>query len=221
MNRAMRVTIKGPGITAANNEMILFNNGSGLKTMAQKNGSIIGRILRIWPMGDRMLMHTTLRGAGFNSTNNEALWLCQENGSFSRVLQKGDAVPSIPGARIGRIQRVEVSTRTSHYAVLASITGAPSASNQILMRGNVEAGSPGDSDLESLRRPEPVLRKGTSFHNGFTGSARLTSMGFASNATADATGVSQKGLASVVGGTGSILMRATFSDGSTRLIRVP
>ena len=220
-NRAMRVTIKGTGITAANNEMVLFDRGMGLETMAQKNGSIIGRILRIWPMGNRMLMHTTLRGTGFNSSNNEALWLCQEDGSFSRVLQKGNPLPGIPGARIGRIQRVEVSNRPSHYAVLASITGVPSTSNQILMRGNVEAGTASNMDLDSLRRPVPVLRKGTSFHNGFTGSARLTSMSFASNATADATGVSQKGLASVVGGSGTILMRATFSDGSTRLIRVP
>ncbi len=221
VNRAMRVTFTGPGISAANNEMILFDRGTGLETMAQKNGSIIGRILRIWPMGNRLLMHTTLRGPGFNSTNNEAIWICQEDGSFSRVLQKGHSLPSIPGARIGSIQRVEVSNRTGHYAVLASLTGAPAASNQILMRGNVDAGAPSNMDTDSFRRPLPVLRKGTAYHNSFTGSARLTSMVFASTATADATGVGQKGLASVISGTGTILIRATFSDGSTRLIRVP
>jgi hypothetical protein len=36
----------------------------------------------------------------------------------------------------------------------------------------------------------------------------------------DVTGVGRKGLASVISSTGSILLRATFSDRSSRIIRL-
>lgn len=220
-NKCLRARIKGPGITAANNEMILFDNGSGLGTRFQKNGSIIGRILRVWPLGNRLLAHVTLRGPGFSSTNNEALYLNQEDGSFSLVLQKGDVLPSTGGARVGKIQRVEGSNRTGHYAALVALTGAPASANQLLLRGNVDIGTAADADEFSLRRPVPVLQKGRLIASGYASSSRLTSLSFASNATVDTTGVGNKGLGSVVSATGAVLLRATFSDGSTRLIRVP
>lgn len=220
-NRCLRVRIKGPGITAANNEMILFDSGMGLETRFQKNGSIIGRILRAWPLGNRLLVHVTLRGAGTTAANNEALYLSQEDGSFSRLLRKGDVLPGTGGARIGKIQRVEASTATGHYAALVSLSGAPASANQMLLRGSVDIGSPGEEDEFSLRRPMPVLQKGRLIANGYAGSTRLTSLAFASNATVDTTGIGRKGLGSVVSATGAVLMRATFSDGSTRLIRVP
>jgi len=37
----------------------------------------------------------------------------------------------------------------------------------------------------------------------------------------DTTSIGRKGLASIVSATGAILLRATFSDRTTRLIRVP
>ena len=220
-NKCLRVRIKGPGITAANNEMILFDHGMGLTTRFQKNGSIIGRILRVWPLGNRLLVHVTLRGPGITSVNNEAIFLSQEDGSFSRLLQKGDVLPGTGGARVGKIQRVEGSTRTGHYAALVALSSAPASANQMLLRGNVDIGSPGDEDEFSLRRPVPVLQKGRLIANGFAGSTRLTSLAFASNTTVDTTGIGRKGLGSVVSATGAVLLRATFSDGSTRLIRVP
>ena len=220
-NKCLRVRIQGPGITAANNEMILFDSGSGLETGFQKNGSIIGRILRAWPLGNRLLVHVTLRGAGISSGNNEALYLSQENGSFSRLLQKGEILPGTGGARVGKIQRVEGSTRTGHYAALVALRGAPASANQMLLRGNVDVGSPSDEDEFSLRRPVPVLQKGRLIANGYAGSTRVTSLAFPSNATVDTTGIGRKGLGSVVSATGAVLLRATFSDGSTRLIRVP
>ena len=220
-NTCLRVRIQGPGVRADNNEVILFDNGTGLSTTFQKNGSIIGRILRVWPLGNRLLAHVTLRGPGVSTANNEALYLYQENGSFSKLIQKGEIVPGTGGARIGRIQRVEGSTRTGHYAVLTTLSGAPAQTNQLLLRGNVDLGLPGDEDEFSLRRPEPLLRKGQLMANGYAGSARITSLAFASNATVDTTGIGRKGLGSVVSATGAVLLRASFSDGATRLIRIP
>ena len=220
-NMCLRVTVKGPGITAANNEVILFDRGNGLSTAMQKNGSSIGRILRVWPMGNRMLAHVTLKGTGITTANNEALYLCQEDGSFSKLLQKGSLVPSIANARIGSIQRVEASNRTGHYAVLATLSGVPASTNQILMRGDVNAGVASDHDERSLRRPEPVLRKGQLIANGPLGSTRLTSLAFPSSSTFDVGGVGNKGLGCLVNVSGGILVRATFGDLSTRLIRVP
>jgi hypothetical protein len=206
-NMCVRASIKGPGITAANNELILFNNGSGLSSSFQKGGSIIKRIIRAWPLGNRLLVHVTLKGPGVNATNNEALFLHQENGSFSRILQKGYLLPGGGGARIGTFQRVEASS--------------PAATNQMLLRGNVDSGSPTDIDTFSLRAPVPALRKGQLIANGYAGTTRLTSLAFPNNATVDTTSIGRKGLASVVSATGAILLRATFSDRTTRLIRVP
>lgn len=220
-NMCLRVTVKGPSITAANNEVILFDRGNGLSTTLQKGSSTIGRILRVWPLGNRMLAHVTLRGTGITTANNEALYLCQEDGSFSRLLQKGGIVPGIANARISAIQRVEASNRTGHYAVLATLSGVPASANQVLMRGNVNAGVASDQDDRSLRRPEPVLRKGQLIANGPLGSTRLTSLAFPSNSTFDAGGVGNKGLGCLVNVNGGILLRATFSDRSVRLIRVP
>jgi hypothetical protein len=220
-NMCVRASIKGSTITSANNEMILFNNGSGLSTPFQKGGSIINRIIRVWPLGNRLLAHVTLKGSGFNASNNEALYLYQENGSFSRILQKGYLLPGTNGARVGTFQRVEASARTGHYALLVSLTGSPASTNQMLLRGNVDSGSPSDVDTFSLRAPVPALRKGQLIANGYAGTTRLTSLAFPNNATVDTTSIGRKGLASVVSATGTVLLRATLSDGTTRLIRVP
>jgi hypothetical protein len=220
-NMCVRASIKGPGITAANNELILFNNGSGLSSSFQKGGSIIKRIIRAWPLGNRLLAQVTLKGPGVNATNNEALFLFQENGSFSRILQKGYLLPGTNGARVGTFQRVEASARSGHYALLVSLTGSPAATNQMLLRGNVDSGTPTDIDTFSLRSPVPALRKGQLIANGYAGTTRLTSLAFQNNATVDTTSIGRKGLASVVSATGTILLRATFSDRTTRLIRVP
>ncbi len=220
-HKCLRVRIKGPGITTANNEMILFDSGSGLETRFQKNGSIIGRLLRLWPLGNRLLAHVTLRGPGITAINNEAIFLSQEDGSFSRLLQKGAVLPGTGGARVGKIQRVEGGTNTGHYAVLVALSGAPASANQMLLRGNVDIGSTMDMDEFSLRRPVPVLQKGRLIANGYAGSTRITSLAFASNTTVDSTGIGGKGLGSVVSTSGAVLLRASFSDGSTRLIRVP
>jgi hypothetical protein len=220
-NMCVRASIKGPGITSATNELILFNNGSGLSTPFQKGGSIINRIVRVWPLGNRLLAHVTLKGPGFTSANNEALYLYQENSTFSRILQKGHLLPGTGGARVGAFQRVEASARTGHYAVLVSLSGAPAATNQMLLRGNVDSGSPSDVDTFSLRTPVPALRKGQLIANGYAGTTRLTSLAFPNSATLDTTSVGRKGLASVVSATGAVLLRATLSDGTTRLIRVP
>jgi hypothetical protein len=220
-NLCLKVSLKGPGITAANNEVILFDRGTGLTSVFQKNSSIIQRILRVWPLGNRLLAQVTLKGTGFNRSNNEALMLYQEDGSFIQLLQKGESLPGGGAARIGKIQRVETSSSLGHYAVLVSLTGVPGSSNQALLRGDVNLGMPITNLDLSLRRPQLVLRKGQSFVNGLAGSNRLTGLAFPHNGTFDATGVGRKGLASVVSGTGVVLLRATFADRSTRLIRVP
>ncbi|MCB1211826.1 MAG: hypothetical protein KDK97_21075, partial [Verrucomicrobiales bacterium] len=220
-NMCLRVTVKGAGISAANNEVILFDRGTGLATTFQKGGSIIGRIIRVWPIGNRLLAQVTLKGPGITAANNAALYLYQEDGSFSRILQKGNPVSGTDGGRLGTIQRVEVSNLSGHFAVLATLTGVPSAKNLVVLRGDVNAGSPSLVDESSLRRPALVLRKGQIIANGFAGTTKLTSLAFPNNSTVDATGVGHKGLGSVVGPDGSVLLRATFSDRSTRLIRVP
>jgi hypothetical protein len=168
-----------------------------------------------------MLAHVTLRGPGITTANNEAVYLSQEDGSFSKMLQKGSLVPGIANARISAIQRVEASNRTGHYAVLATLSGVPASTNQILMRGDVNAGVASDQDERSLRRPEPVLRKGQLIANGPLGSTRLTSLAFPSRSTFDTGGVGNKGLGCLVDTNGGTLLRATFSDRSIRLIRVP
>lgn len=220
-NMCLRVTVKGTGISAANNEVILFDRGTGLTTTFQKGSSIIGRIVRVWPMGNRLLAHVTLKGPGITSANNAALYLYQEDGSFSKILQRGDSISGTDGGRINSIQRVEVANLSGHFAVLATLSAVPSASNLVLLRGDVNSGSAALIDESSLRRPALILRKGQSIANGFAGTTKLTSLTFPNNGTVDATGVGHKGLGSVVGSDGSVLLRATFSDRSTRLIRVP
>lgn len=218
-NPCIRATVSGAGLTAASNEMIFFDRGTGLTAVAQKGTMDTVRIIRVWPMGTRLLIHSVIRGNGITTANNEALDLYQEDGSYSRLVQKGEVLPQTGGLRIGAIQRVEVGEGTK-YALLVSLTGAASTSNQMLLRGDVNQAPITDLNESSLRRPTPLLRKGQTFTNGYAGSARLTSMAFANVSTQDASGVGGKGLGSVIGFGGSVLVRATFSDGSTRLIRL-
>jgi hypothetical protein len=216
----IRALISSDIVTPATNEAIVFNNGTGLDTIAIKGQSDRVRFLRMWPMGDRLLIHMIITGPGITSANNEVLDLYQENNFYSRLLQKGKPLPGTNGLPIAAIQRVEVSNTSGHYAVLASLRGAPASSNQILLRGDLTGGLPTENGELSLRRPTIVLRKGQTHLNGFLGSHKITSLAFAHSNTMDVTGVGRKGLASVISSTGSILLRATFSDRSSRLIRL-
>lgn len=223
----LRASLQGEGVTSANNEALFFHDGTQLKMVAREGRGVFEessalvwqRFLQVWPMGDRLLVRALVKNRGsVGEKNPEGLFLFRENQTWQQLALRGEGVSGIPGATISAIQRVEVSPSSGHYTLLVALKGVPITTNQALLRGNANAGTVQQS---VLRQPTAVLQKGTFFLNGFNGGARLIGLANAGHLAADASGVGRKGLGHVMSSSGATLVLATFSDGTTRLIRMP
>jgi hypothetical protein len=132
-------------------------------------GVKISRILSFWSTGDgvvnsdQVIALVTLSGPGVNKSNDQALLLYQTEGSLFVLMREGELANGCPGARIGVINRVDVSPYSGGYAVIATLTGAPTGTELALFTGNVSQGNA--SALAPLRRPFLRLRKGQLYDN--------------------------------------------------------
>jgi hypothetical protein len=224
----LRATVKGSGISTSNDDCLFFHNGAQLKLVARErqNAFVFGknitwlRFRNVWPVGDRLLVHATVAPSTKLSAAYDALFLYQENQTWAELAAKGATFAGSKGELIAAFQRIEVSASSGHYTILASLSRATSTTNQILLRGDVNAGSPSLS-AGLMRRPSAVFQKGSSFSAPYLGATRLTSLTPANLSTTDPSGLGRKGLSSVISSNGTTLLRATFSDGSARLITLP
>lgn len=222
----VRASLQGEDVTTANNEGLFFHDGSELKLVARKGTGVFGvgsslvwhRFVQAWPMGDRLLVRGQVLDRSNRNRRIEGLFLFRENQTWQELARQDEGVSGAPGATIGAFQRIEVSPTSGHYALLVTLKGVPKAGNQALLRGDANAGSVSQS---LLRQPTVILQKNTLYLNGFTGGARLLSLTSVGQASTDASGVGRKGLGHVMSSSGAILVLATFSDATTRLIRMP
>jgi len=213
-----RATLSGMGVTAANNEGLWHSTG-GLwmrKGSPPYSGSleVIKRIVAFWPVeSDQMVAQVQLAGPGVTSANNTALLLRQENGSVITLLRAGVEAPELPDATVAVIQKVDVNPRNGHYAILASLKGVPSATNQALWTGQTQLGNPIET---SARRPKLSLRKGDPYGTALTPLGVVR--GLELKPAVNIGGAGGRGLAQVVGSEGHVILTLTGDLGVRELV---
>lgn len=219
-----RAKVSGIGIKPTNNEGI-WQGPPAMPNLVARTGTQVpgftagvvwSRFLQVCPQNDRILLRARLRGPGIKTSNDEVLFLYQENQNFLLLYREGETLPGMNGARGGVIRRLEAHSDGS-YQLIVSLGKASVATNLALLGGNTFKSTPGST----LRRAELKLRKGTVMAVSSGGSgARLTSLNFAHPLTRDASGMGCKGLPSVTCQAGT-LMRLTFKNRSLQLVRLP
>jgi hypothetical protein len=210
------------GVPARKNEA-LYHEGVGL--IARKGESLgtdllggeglIQRILGFWPVHEEAAIFLVkMSGRGFKASNDLALVLRQEDGTFLPLVQEGQLVPDAPGTRVGVIQRVDVDPLEGHYAVLVSLTGDKSR-NQALLTGHARAGNAGLR--EALRLPDVAMRKG-SLYQGRPSSAvsRLRSLSLWQKT--DKGGAGAKGAGQSINSSGHYVIEGLFDSKAREML---
>jgi hypothetical protein len=170
----------------------------------------IGSIVRFWPAGNgQMVVQVTLTGSGVTAANQSALLLRQNDSSYLVLLRSGDRAPGAGPATVLAIQAVDVNPVSGHYAVLGSLSGAQSSSNQALWAGQTALG---DNGVNQFRRlPSLRLRKGERYLSTATPLGSIRSLSI--KPPVDPTGAGGRGLAQVVGSSGHIVV-GILTDGN-------
>lgn len=181
-------------------------------------GVKVAGILRFWPAGpDQVLFHAKLSGTGVTSANNEALVLRQTDNAFLILLRKGASPPGIGTAKISAISAVDVNPVSGTYAVLTTLTGSPSTSNQALWTGCTGFG---DDTIGAFRRlPQLRLRKGDHYSTDATPIGLVKSISL--KPAVDATGAGGRGLAQAISSYGDLALYLIGAGNQTELVVLP
>ncbi|MCB1235971.1 MAG: hypothetical protein KDM91_12955, partial [Verrucomicrobiae bacterium] len=226
-----RASLSGPGVKSSNREALLSKHTGSVKIVARKGEEVPAgaglpagvkwsRFLQFWSVDDRggspcCVFLAKISGPGVSGKNDCALFLQEDDEEIRVLLREGDPAPGCGSACVGSFQRVAVCTGYGRYAVLVSLTGATSLSNQALLRGTIFSGA---GFPVGLWRPHLVLRKGTRHASGIGEIASVKSMAFPT-AGVDASGAGGGGLAQPVVISGRVLIQATFSNRAVELLR--
>ncbi len=218
-----RATIRGTGITAANNEGIWSDRLGPLELVARKGdqvpglgaGVVYARFLQYTVGFSDVFFVAKLRGPGVTPANDCALFLAQDDGSLLVLLREGEAAPGCETVRVGAIQRLAMGDFGS-YAVLTSLAGSPAARNQALFSGDILDPS---LVLEELRRPFLQVRKGMLHSNLVSNIVRTRSLVLPRSGTFDRTGAGLKGLGSGINLSGQLAICVQFDNGAKELMK--
>ncbi|MCB1232380.1 MAG: FG-GAP repeat protein [Verrucomicrobiae bacterium] len=216
-----RATLTGAGANRSNNEYIYseFKGGiarKGEQIPGEATGVLFNRFLGFWPVGlDRVILLVKRSGPGIGRRNDCALYLCQEDNSFLKLMTEGDAVCDCDCPTVGAIQRVEVDPVGGDYVILTSLVGGNRRHNQALFRGDAGLGNATTDRV--FRLPHLRLRKGANFTSPVGGQASaIRSMTFIESK--DRGGAGGKGLAQSINNAGQIAVCVTFDDRSKELL---
>jgi hypothetical protein len=160
------------GLPAATNEGVWrYAPGTGRYRILQKGdtllspaGTKVAKIINFWGMGSsaagstQVLLLVQLAGTGVTASNDQALLLSQTDGTLLLLMREGDAAPGCTGTKIGTISRIDADAWSNSYAVIATLSGAPTGTELAMFTGNV-------GRLPALRLPMLRLRKGQLFDN--------------------------------------------------------
>lgn len=157
----------------ATNEGLWLDNGVLVARKGQDlgNGLKIAKIIRTWGNdAPEYVLHVVLSGTGVTTANNVALVTRPHNGAFQIVARTGSPVPGIPDAqvKIKSFSAVDTTPNGGQFILLATLSGAPSTSNQVLLAGRA---TPSDNPI-----PHLILRKGNTLHTALTASSVIKSI---------------------------------------------
>ncbi|MBL9117694.1 MAG: FG-GAP repeat protein [Verrucomicrobiaceae bacterium] len=208
------------GVSSTTNEGIWANRGASLGLVAQKGTQVTGldtgvmfsSFIRAWMLPtDRVLFLAKLKGTGVKSSNDCALFLALPDGSLHVMMREGDYAPDGQGTKIGSISQIDVDEVNATYAIIASLSGAVSSSNQALFVGDADiAPAPGQ---EELLRPRMALRKG-SYQGLFGSTSALSSIKML--LPTESAGIGSRGLGGAIGGN-RVAVQLAFSNKSVMI----
>lgn len=203
------------GVSSSQNEAIFAGDSfdllcqEGVANPALPTGVVVSQFLRYFAAsGDEAFLLVKLRGTGVNASNDLALLYCVSDTDWQILMREGDLAPETGGARVGRILQVDAEAEFGSYAVLVTLTGCSSATNQALYAGTYDV--PGTFGVENRNRPRLRLRKGT-YQTLFGKTAALRSIKLP--VILEATGAGNRGLGSTVSDD-LVTAQLTLSDGS-------
>jgi hypothetical protein len=179
-------------------------------------GLNIARILRFWPAGpSQVILHLQVIGTGVNASNNQVLALRQSDNSYFILLRTGTPAPGTGPATVKAFSAIDVNPVSGRYAILGTLSGAPSTSNQALWTGNPALGADTPAAQQILRLPQLTLRKGNPYSTDATPQGLIRSI--ALKPAIDPTGAGGRGLAQALGANGDL---AIFITGDRNLTEV-
>lgn len=213
-----RASLTGANVNAQNNEG-LWHETHGLRlrkgdqvpteTVAPR---VWNRVLGVWPAGGlgRIIVLARIKGAGVNASNDIGLWLLDDDGIVKLLLKEGQrlALPDAP--RIGVINRVDARP-TGRYTVLVTLSGAAASRNQLLLTGDVSAGTTFPERVAVIPA-QPVLRKGERFTHSFTGAAPVSIRSLTLSQVLDPGGMGGTGKGQVVDAAGNVAVKLRISN---------
>jgi hypothetical protein len=180
-------------------------------------GLTIARILRFWPAGpDQVILHVQVTGTNVNTSNNQVLVLRQNDDTYLTLLRTGTPAPGTGPAKLATLSAIDVNPVTGLYAVLGTLSGAPSSSNQALWTGNPILGEDTPLALQILRLPQLTLRKGNPYSTESTPNSIIRSI--ALKPALDPTGAGGRGLAQALGANGDLALFITTDRNLTELV---
>lgn len=196
------------------NEGLWLDNGVLVARKGQdlNNGLKIARIIRAWGNdAPEYVLHVVLSGTGVTAANNVALVTRPHNGAFQIVARTGSPVPGIADARvkIKSFSAVDATPNGGQFILLATLSGAPASSNQVLLAGRA---TPFDNPI-----PRLILRKGDTLHTALTPSSVIKSISV--QPFYDPGGVAGGSQRMLVNG-GFAAAVVTLSSGAQELIRL-
>jgi hypothetical protein len=180
------------------------------------SGLTIARILRFWPAGpDQVILHVQVTGTNVNTSNNQVLVLRQSDGAYLTLLRTGTPAPGTGPAKLAAISAIDVNPVSGLYAVLGTLSGAPSSSNQALWTGDPKLGDDSPA-LQILRLPQLTLRKGNPYSTESTPNSIIRSI--ALKPAIDPTGAGGRGLAQALGANGDLALFITTDRNMVELV---
>ena len=178
-------------------------------------GLNIARILRFWPAGpSQVILHLQVTGTNVNTSNNQVLVLLHSNGAYLPLLRTGTPAPGTGPAKLAAISAVDVNPFSGLYAILGTLSGAPSSSNQALWTGDPKLGN--NTTQQILRLPQLTLRKGNPYSTESTPNSIIRSI--ALKPALDPTGAGGRGLAQALGANGDLALFITTDRNLTELV---
>lgn len=217
-----KATLTGP---ANLNESLWKNTGLHLRegddlTPSVPSGVKFAKFIRIWACssaGDQLLIHAQLTGTGVTASNNTALILRQGDNQNLVLVRTGSPLPGTGAAKVKTLAAIDVHPRFGRYAVLVTLTGTSSATNQALLTGDTLAGN--DTTLQSQRLPLIRLRKGERYSTAATPLGTIKSISL--KPAPEPTGAGSRGQAQVINGFGETAVHLTTDRSLTELVLLP
>ncbi|MBL9117997.1 MAG: hypothetical protein JNJ83_23515 [Verrucomicrobiaceae bacterium] len=183
-------------------------------------GVVLSSIQRFWPADqDQVMILGKISGPGVNDNNNMVLLLRQEDGSQLVLMRTGETKAGLGNAKVKTISAVEVVSGSGTYAVLTTLSDAPSNSNQALWTGCTTFGAPTPADQAALRQPVVRLQKGDRYSSSQTDSAVIKSISM--KPFPDTTGAGNRGLGRCQSFNGKVAVYLLIDRNVTELVLLP